>query len=85
MAPLLEADRKCAALQEWRALGRELIAAAQRSFAAVRTIHPKAHSWGGDGRVRFGEFVTTDKGVLVYTESSVYSPPRVEKDDGAGA
>ncbi len=40
---------------------------------------------GGDGRVRFGEFVTTDKGSHVYTESSVYSPPRVEKDDGAGA
>ena len=45
------ADRKVAALEEWRTVGREVVSRAQRHLAAVKTTHGKAHSWGGTGKV----------------------------------
>ena len=45
------ADRKMAALEEWKTVGREVVSRAQRHLAAVKTTHGKAHSWGGTGKV----------------------------------
>ena len=45
------ADRKLAALEEWRTIGRELVSSAQRHFAAVKTTHAKSHSWNARPKV----------------------------------
>ena len=53
------ADRKMAALEEWKTVGREVISSAQKHLAAVKTTHGKSHSWGGSGAItcKGGKFV----------------------------